>query len=164
MAYVPRPGRVSTRAMSPDTELLVIFGVLHLAALVLGGALFLMFLRSDSSSSWSQDDEDDSGGGGNDRISDKPKTSPSGGIPLPFSVQSDRRLRSSHDKLADPGCRRVRTRKPAEPARAGGCPPAAPPSPRGRGACPATCRPSADRHQRLGGLVPALDVAPGRLA
>jgi hypothetical protein len=103
--------------MSPDAELLVIFGVLHLAALVLGGALFLMFLRSDSSSSWSQDDDDDSGGGGNDRVSDKPKTSPSGGIPLPFSVQSDRRLRSGHDKLADPGRRRVRTRKPAEPLR-----------------------------------------------
>src|SRR3954465_5854399 len=103
MAYVPRPGRVSTRAMSPDAELLVIFGVLHLAALVLGGALFLMFLRSDSSSPWPQDDDDDPGGGGNDRIGDKPKTSPSGGIPLPFSVQSDRRLRSSHDKLADPG-------------------------------------------------------------
>jgi hypothetical protein len=103
--------------MSPDGELLVIFGVLHLVALVLGGALFLMFLRSDSSSSWSPDDEDDTGGGGNDRISDKPKTSPSGGIPLPFSVQSDRRLRSGHDRLADPGRRRVRTRKTIEPAR-----------------------------------------------
>lgn len=103
--------------MSPDAELLVIFGVLHLVALVLGGALFLMFLRSDSASSWSGDDEDDPGGGGNDRISDKPKTSPSGGIPLPFAVQSDTRLRSGHDKLADPGRRRVRTRTPAEPAR-----------------------------------------------
>jgi hypothetical protein len=103
--------------MSPDAELLVIFGVLHLVALVLGGALFLMFLRSDGASSWSGDDEDDSGGGGNDRTSDKPKTSPSGGIPLPFAVQSDKRLRSGHDKLADPGRRRVRTRKPSEPAR-----------------------------------------------
>ena len=103
--------------MSSDVELLVIFGVLHLVALVLGGALFLMFLRSDGASSWSPDDEDDSGGGGNDRISDKPKTSPSGGIPLPFAVQSDTRLRSGHDKLADPGRRRVRTRKPMEPAR-----------------------------------------------
>jgi len=82
-----------------------------------GGALFLMFLRSDGASSWSPDDEDDSGGGGNDRITDKPKTSPSGGIPLPFAVQSDTRLRSGHDKLADPGRRRVRTRKPMEPAR-----------------------------------------------
>ena len=103
--------------MSSDAELLVIFGVLHLVALVLGGALFLMFLRSDGASSGSPDDEDDAGGGGNDRISDKPKTSPSGGIPLPFAVQSDKRLRSGHDKLADPGRRRVRTRKPVEPAR-----------------------------------------------
>jgi hypothetical protein len=102
--------------MSPDAELLVIFGVLHLVALVLGGALFLMFLRSDGASNWSPDDEDDSGGGGNDRVSDKPKTSPSGGIPLPHAVPSDRRLRSGHDKLADPGRRRVRTRTPSEPA------------------------------------------------
>ncbi len=103
--------------MSSDAELLVIFGVLHLVALVLGGALFLMFLRSDGASSRSQDDEDDSSGGGNDRVGDKPKTSPSGGIPLPYAVQSDRRLRSGHDKLVDPGRRRVRTRKPLEPAR-----------------------------------------------
>jgi hypothetical protein len=102
--------------MSPDAELLVIFGVLHLAALVLGGALFLMFLRSDGASSGFGDDEDDSGGGGNDRITDKPKTSPSGGIPLPFAVQSDTRLRTRHDKLVDPGRRRVRTRNPSEPA------------------------------------------------
>ena len=95
--------------MSPDAELLVIFGVLHLVALVLGGALFLMFLRSDGASTWTPDDEDDSGGGGNDRVSDKPKTSPSGGIPLPFAVQSDKRLRSGHDKLADPSRRHVRT-------------------------------------------------------
>jgi hypothetical protein len=103
--------------MSPDSELFVIFGVLHLVALVFGGALFLMFLKSDGASYGSQDDEDDSGGGGNDRISDKPKTSPSGGIPLPFAVQSDRRLRNGHDKLADPSRRYVRRRVPAEPAR-----------------------------------------------
>ena len=46
-----------------------------------------------------------------------PRRRPSGGIPLPFAVQSDKRLRSGHDKLADPGRRRVRTRKPIEPAR-----------------------------------------------
>jgi hypothetical protein len=103
--------------MSSDAELLVIFGVLHLVALVLGGALFLMFLRSDGASTWSPDDEDDTGGGGNDRVSDKPKTSPSGGIPLPFAVQSDKRMRTGHDKLADPSRRYVRRRTPAEPAR-----------------------------------------------
>src|SRR3954454_13770530 len=117
MASGAASGGVSTGAMSPDAELLVIFGVLHLAALVLGGALFLMFLRSDSLSSWSQDDDDDTGGGGNDRMRDKAKTSPSGGIPLPFSVQSDHRLRSGRDRLADPGRRRVRTRNTIEPAR-----------------------------------------------
>src|SRR3954463_10919846 len=104
-------------AMSPDAEMLVIFGVLRLVALVLGGALFLMFLRSDSASSWTPDDDDDSGGGGNDPIGDKPKPSPSGGIPLPFAVQSDKRLRSGHDKLADPARRRVRPRRTTEPAR-----------------------------------------------
>src|SRR3954469_7884201 len=103
--------------MSPDAELLVIFGVLHLVALLLGGALFFLFVRSDGASTWTPDDEDDSGGGGNDRVSDKPKTSPSGGIPLPYAVQSDKRLRSGHDKLADPGRRRVRTRHTIEPAR-----------------------------------------------
>jgi hypothetical protein len=97
--------------MSPDAELLVIFGVLHFVALALGGVLFVMFLRSDGASSWPQDDEDDGGGGGNDRISDKPKTSPSGGIPLPSAVQSNKRLRSSLDKLADPSRRRVRQRE-----------------------------------------------------
>jgi hypothetical protein len=103
--------------MSPDTELVVIFGALHLVALALGGVLFVMFLRSDGTSSWPQDDEDDGGGGGgNDRISDKPKTSPSGGIPLPSAVQSRTRLRSAADKLADPRRRRVRTRE-REPAR-----------------------------------------------
>ena len=136
--------------MSSDAELLVIFGVLHLVALILGGALFLMFLRSDGASTWSPDDEDDSGGGGNDRISDKPKTSPSGGIPLPFAVQSDKRLRSGHDKLADPGRRRVRTRKPA---RAG--PPGPPPR-------RALARAGGD--QLLGLREPALDVGPRRLA
>src|SRR3954464_14542786 len=103
--------------MSPDAELLVIFGVLHLVALALGGGLFLMFLRSDRPNSWSHDDDDDSGGGGNDRRGDKPKTSPSGGIPLPYSVQSDTRLRSGHDKLADPRRPRVPRAPPAEPAR-----------------------------------------------
>src|SRR5262245_46638398 len=103
--------------MSPDSELLVIFGVLHFVALALGGVLFVMFLRSDGASFGPQDDEDDGGGGGNDRISDKPKTSPSGGIPLPSAVQSDKRLRSGHDKLVAPGRRRVRTRRTVEPAR-----------------------------------------------
>jgi hypothetical protein len=98
--------------MNPDEEVLVIFGVLHLVALTLGAMLFVMFMRSDGASRWKPPDDDDSGGGGggNDRISDRPKTSPSGGIPLPDAVQSRVRLRSGHDRLADPGRRRVRHR------------------------------------------------------
>jgi hypothetical protein len=104
--------------MSPDAELLVIFGALHLVALVLGGALFMMFLRSDGASSWPHDEDDDSGGGGgNDRVSDKPKTSPSGGIPLPDATPARKRLRTGHDRVADPQRRYVRRRVPAEPAR-----------------------------------------------
>jgi hypothetical protein len=104
--------------MSPDTELLVIFGALHLVAIVLGGALFVMFMRSDGASSWPHDDDDDSGGGGgNDRVSDKPKTSPSGGIPLPDGVHPRKRLRSGHDRVANPQRRYVRRRVPVEPVR-----------------------------------------------
>src|SRR3954466_8224712 len=97
--------------MSPDSELLVIFGVLHFVALALGGVLFVMFLRSDGASSWPQDDEDDGGGGGNDRISDKPKTSPSGGIPLPRPVRSNRGVPRATNRRADPTRRRVRQRE-----------------------------------------------------
>jgi hypothetical protein len=97
--------------MDPDAELLVIFGALHLVALALGALLFVMFVRSDGASRWTPPDDDDSGGGGgNDRISDRPKTSPSGGIPLPDAIQSRVRLRTGHDRLADPGRRRVRHR------------------------------------------------------
>ena len=74
-----------------------------------------MFLRSDRPSSWSSDDEDDSGGGGNDRIGDKPKTSPSGGIPLPDAEPAPVRLRG-HEKLADLRPRPER-RRVTEPAR-----------------------------------------------
>lgn len=104
--------------MSPDVQLVVIFGALHLVALALGAVLFVMFLRSDDSSSWSGPEEDDGGGGGgNDRISGNPKTNPSGGIPLPDAVPSDVRLRSGHDKLADPSRRTPARRRVSEPAR-----------------------------------------------
>jgi hypothetical protein len=36
--------------VTPDQELMVIFGALHLIALVLGGVLFTMFLRSETTS------------------------------------------------------------------------------------------------------------------
>jgi hypothetical protein len=104
--------------MSPDEELMVIFGALHLVALVLGAVLFVMFLRSDSGSRFKGPEEDDSGGGGNDRLGGGPKQSPSGGIPLPDAVQSSVRLRG-YGRLADlrPRPDRRRVVEPAEPGR-----------------------------------------------
>jgi hypothetical protein len=99
--------------MSPDAELMVIFGTLHLIAVALGVGMFVMFLRSESSHGSKPPDEED-GGGGNDRVPSRPKTSPSGGIPLPDAVQSAIRLRS-HGRLADlrPGRERRPAREPA---------------------------------------------------
>jgi hypothetical protein len=104
--------------MSPDEELMVIFGALHLVALVLGLILFVMFLRSEAGSGFRPPDEDDGGGGGNDRVTDKPKNSPSGGIPLPDALQSSFRLRS-HERLRDAYRHRERRRvsEPARPSR-----------------------------------------------
>jgi hypothetical protein len=104
--------------MSPDEELMVIFGALHLVALVLGGVLFIMFLRSESGSGRRPPEDDDTGGGGNDRLSPGPKSSPSGGIPLPDAVQSSVRLRG-RGRLSDVRPRRERrpVREPARPGR-----------------------------------------------
>jgi hypothetical protein len=100
--------------MGPDDGLIVIFASLHLVALVLGGLLFALFLRSDAQrGSRGSDDEDDGGGGGNDRIGDRPKTSPSGGIPLPDAEPAPIRLRGP-GRLADLRPRRER-RAPAHP-------------------------------------------------
>ena len=90
----------------------------HLVALVLGLILFVMFLRSEAGSSFKPPDEDDGGGGGNDRVSGKPKNSPSGGIPLPDAIQSSFRLRS-HERLRDAYRQRERRRgsEPARPSR-----------------------------------------------
>jgi hypothetical protein len=101
-------------SMTPDEELMVIFGALHLIALVLGLILFVMFLRSEAGPGFKPPDDDD-GGGGNDRVGDKPKNSPSGGIPLPDAIQSSMRLRS-HKRLRDAYRQRER-RRVAEPVR-----------------------------------------------
>jgi hypothetical protein len=99
--------------MSPDAELMLIFGTLHLIAVALGVGLFVLFLRSESQQGFKPPDEDD-GGGGNDRVPSRPKTSPSGGVPLPDAVPPKVRLRS-HERLAD--LRPGRVRRPArEPA------------------------------------------------
>jgi hypothetical protein len=84
-------------------------------ALALGLVLFVMFLRSESRSGFKPPEEEDGGGGGNDRIGDKPKTSPSGGIPLPDAEQSSRRFRG-HGRLAD-AYRRQGRRRVVEPHR-----------------------------------------------
>jgi hypothetical protein len=103
--------------MSPDEELMVIFVALLLVALLLGIVLFVMFLRSEAGSGHRPPDEDDGGGGGNDRLGNGPKTSPSGGIPLPDAEPAPFRLRG-HQKLADLRPRRER-RRVVEPARPG---------------------------------------------
>jgi hypothetical protein len=106
--------------MSPDQELMVIFGGLHLVALALGVLLFVLFLKSDTVDGRDNSEEDDSGGGGgSDRISNRPKDSPSGGIPLPDAVPAPVRLRG-HQRLADlrPRPDRRRVVEPAvDPAR-----------------------------------------------
>jgi hypothetical protein len=105
--------------MTPDEELMLIFGALHLVALALGIVLFVMFLRSEAGSDYRPPDDDDTGGGGgNDRISDRPKPSPPGGLPLPDAEPARVRLRS-HDKLRDARRRpeRRRVAEPHEPAR-----------------------------------------------
>jgi len=94
---------------------MLIFGALHLVALALGVLLFVMFLRSDTQDEGPEEDEG-GGGGGSDRISGAPKTSPSGGIPLPDAEPAPVRLRG-HEKLADLLPRPER-RRVSEPARA----------------------------------------------
>jgi hypothetical protein len=95
--------------MASDQELMVIFGALHLVALALGVLLFVMFLRSDSFEGRTGPEEDEGGGGGSDRISDRPKVSPSGGIPLPDADPAPVRLRGPA-RLADLLPRRERRR------------------------------------------------------
>jgi hypothetical protein len=102
--------------VSPDEELMLIFGALHLVALALGALLFVLFLRSDGGNGQDPPEEDEGGGGGgSDRISDTPKTSPSGGIPLPDAEPAPVRLRG-HERLADLRPRPER-RRVVEPAR-----------------------------------------------
>src|ERR671916_3266956 len=102
--------------MSPDEELMLIFGALHLVALALGVLMFVLFLRSDSTDGrQGPEDEDGGGGGGSDRITDRPKTSPSGGGPLPDAEPPPVRLRG-HERLSDLRPRPER-RRVAEPDR-----------------------------------------------
>jgi hypothetical protein len=89
--------------VTPDQELIVLFGAMHIVALLLGGVLFWMFLHSDTVTPWSppEDDEDGGGGGGgNDRLRKPPKPPRPGGLPLPDAVQSRERFRAP-GRLAD---------------------------------------------------------------
>lgn len=96
------PIRAILVAVTPDQELVLVFGGLHLVALLLACALFWMFLRSDTVKPWEPDDDDESGGGGggNDRLQQPPKPPRPGGIPLPESEQSPQRFRAP-GRLAD---------------------------------------------------------------
>jgi hypothetical protein len=99
--------------MTPDEELMVIFGALHIVALALGVVLFMMFLRSDATTSWKPpEDEEGGGGGGNDRLPSNPKPKPTGGIPLPDADPAGIRLRD-HSKLRDARPRPLR--RPSHP-------------------------------------------------
>ncbi len=106
------------RPVTPDQELVLLFGALHLVALMLGCVLFYMFMKSDTVDPWEPPDEDEGGGGGggNDRVSEPPKRPGPGGVPLPDAVQSDERFRGP-GRLAD---RRPWTphRRDREPQRA----------------------------------------------
>ena len=88
--------------MTPDQELVLLFGGLHLVALLLGCVLFWMFMRSETVSPWEPPDEDEGGGGGggNDRLADPPKRPGPGGVPLPDAIQSSERFRGA-GRLAD---------------------------------------------------------------
>lgn len=106
--------------VTPDQELMLIFGALHLIALLLAGALFLMFLRSDTAEAYRppDDDEDDGpGGGGNDRTGRGPaQPRPGGGLRLPAEATPAKARLRGHEKLRDAHPRR--DRRPArEPSR-----------------------------------------------
>ena len=49
--------------MPADQELILIFGALHLMALVFGGLLLTMFFRSETRQAWRPPEEDDRGRG-----------------------------------------------------------------------------------------------------
>ena len=67
--------------MSADQELILIFGALHLMALVFGGLLLTMFFRSEALPAWRPPEDEDDGGGGDDGPSDD-APGPPGGLPL----------------------------------------------------------------------------------
>lgn len=80
---------------------MLIFGALHLMALVFGGLLLWMFFRSEALPGWRPpEDEDDGGGGGEDPPPAAPTRPTPGGIPLEQAQQSRKRLREP-GRIAD---------------------------------------------------------------
>ncbi len=88
--------------MTPDQELVLLIGGLHLVALLLACVLFWLFMRADAADEYESSDEDEGegGGGGNDRLRDPPKPPKPGGVPLPDAQQSPERFRGP-GRLAD---------------------------------------------------------------
>jgi hypothetical protein len=87
--------------VTPDQELVVLFGAMHIVAFMLGGVLFWMFIRSETVTPWEPPEEDDGGGGGgNDRRGEPQKPPRPGGVPLPDAEQSRERFREG-GRLAD---------------------------------------------------------------
>jgi hypothetical protein len=86
----------------PDQELVLIFGALHLMALVFGGLLLLMFFRSETRPGWRppEDEDDGGGGGGPENPPAKPSRPSPGGLPLESAEPSRVRLREP-GRLAD---------------------------------------------------------------
>lgn len=104
--------------MTPDQELVLLFGALHLVALGLACALFWMFLKSDTVAPWEPPDEEEGGGGGgNDRVQDPPKPPRPGGIKLPAAAEQSAQRFRGEGRLAD-RYDRARRGRPHTPRRA----------------------------------------------
>jgi hypothetical protein len=99
--------------MSNDTELVVLFAMLHLIALAAGGGLLLLAFSGDDGC---EDAHPDRGSGGNQPPD--PPGRPIGGPPLPVATPARVRLREPA-RLADllPAAPRRGTREPKRPAR-----------------------------------------------
>jgi hypothetical protein len=113
--------------VSTDTELVVLFAILHLVALVAGGGLLLVALSGGDGYA----DAHHKRGFGGDPPCDPPR-GPVGGPPLPVADPARVRLREPA-RLADllPPAPRRGTREPKRPApRPATTPPSSRPSPR----------------------------------
>lgn len=80
---------------------MLLFGGLHLVALVLLSMLLVMFLRSDTASAWSPPDDDIRGGGGSDRVQPPSPWFPGGGAPPLKDARPARVRLRTPGRLAD---------------------------------------------------------------